>query len=100
MLKYFNVDYKSDSIDINFGNKLNTVVDLIKIGKIKKVKKSKTDLQIIEMFSDKHKLNWILILIYETILSSRENFGENEIAEFFPENIKIKNPVQQILKKI
>ncbi|MBK8945886.1 MAG: alpha-amylase [Ignavibacteriae bacterium] len=96
---YFNVDINFDLLEFSFSQKLKSIFELIEIGQFKKIKSSKNDVKVNELFSEKYKNNFVLLVISEIIECTKSIILNNEISKSFPENLKLTKTIQNILKE-
>ncbi|MBK7106164.1 MAG: alpha-amylase [Ignavibacteriae bacterium] len=96
---HFNVDINYDLMKTNFHHSLRNFIELTEITKIKKVKKTKSDLRINEIFSDKKKINFVILIINEVINCTKEIIYNENIAKSFPKNLRVTKTVQNVFEQ-
>ncbi len=99
LLQYLHVPYNHESIENEIDKKLVVFLELIKIVKISKKKLTRSDLELLKLFGGENKQNWLIIFIYEILLSTKNILDEEKHLTSFPANFKITYAVKQILQK-
>ena len=100
---HFNTDIKHDVIDSKLNDRLLNLAMLAGMGHIKKTgktKKTKAELQFEEIISQRNKLSFAVLVIYELIQCAKELILNEKVSDEFPENIRITKSIQNILETV